>query len=99
MSHLCSFFEVEAAEGILIAVTEDREEQEEDRGQIPLVALAMTWRGKNILPDSVERKKESRQFDHHLANLIPRTHRWPRVLVLGGGTQYIRVSKSSYVTK
>ena len=26
-------------------------------------------------------------------------HRWPRVLVLGGGTQYIRVSKSSYVTK
>ncbi len=27
------------------------------------------------------------------------THRWPWVLVLGGGTQYIRVSKSSYVTK
>ena len=26
-------------------------------------------------------------------------HRWPWVLVLGGGTQYIRVSKSSYVTK
>ncbi len=73
MSHLCSFFEVEAAEGILIAVTEDREEQEEDRGQIPLAALAMTWRGKNILPGSVERKKESRQFDQLLANLIPRT--------------------------
>ncbi len=62
----------------------------------------------SILPfckDSSSSRMEGKQKERtsltawiHKAH-IHLVHRWPRVLVLGGGTQYIRVSKSSYVTK